>query len=374
MVGVCTRFAPRPRMCIRLLGAAGAFAVAAGLLSGPVADDPNAPGRTADPERKPGKATAHTFEVDPGELALAGTRRRLVPRGFGPARGRPFPPGGPFNAEIGPNVRVDPRSGAMVQVLAGRGYATAQVYADTPPVYNAFASTRRIRVNCTRDDWGTCDLERMRVPVPRGARPSPGYDGNMVVIDWSTGRSYEFWQYRPRRRTASWGAVLPLTGPGTGNGSWDPGRYGAVGSGISRLAGVVRVHEVRRGRIPHALVGPTGFSCRSAMRYPAVKTDGWSTDAGCIPEGARIQLDPRVNCVGLPRIRDWEIPVCRALKIYGWYNIDNGNVGVPGFGIQFENPAGGRDPYAARGIDDYTPIRSIPLNRLRVLRTWRSHD
>lgn len=294
------------------------------------------------------------------------------PARFGPARGRPFKARSPFNTRIGRNVRLDPRSRAMVRVFTARSHATAQVYRDTPPVYNAYANTPRYRVNCTRDEWGTCDLEKMRVPIPRGARSSTGSDANMVVIDWARGRSYEFWQYRNDRRTASWGAVMPLNGSGTGNAEADPGRYGAVGAGISRLAGVVRVHELRRGHIPHALVGPTGFSCKDTYRYPAVKTDGWSTAHKCIPEGARVQLHPSVNCARQPRIRSWEVTVCRALKRYGWYNIDNGEFGQVGFSVQFENPQGGRNPYPRLGIREYMPIRHIPLHRLRVLRSWRS--
>jgi hypothetical protein len=325
-------------------------------------------------------STANTFVAGGPDVrpVAAYTRRAAkrtqwrVPARFGPTRGRPFSARSPFNTRIGRNVRVDRRSRAMVRVLAGRGYATAQVYGDTPPVYNAYARTPRYRMDCARDEWGTCDLERMRVPIPRGAKSSPGPDANMVVIDWSTGRTYEFWQYRNDRRTASWGAVLPLAGSGTGNNSSDPGRHGAVGAGVSRLAGVIRVHEIRKGHIPHALVGPTGFSCKSSLRYPAVKSDGWSTARNCIPEGARVQLRPRVNCARLPGIRPWEVTVCRALKTYGWYNIDNGNVGVAGFGIQFENPTGGRNPYPRLGLREYRPIRHIPLHQLRILRSWRS--
>jgi len=287
---------------------------------------------------------------------------------------RPFQPNfsrnSPFNTPIGRNVRVDPRSKAMVRILAGRGYATAQVYADTPPVYRAHTAPKR-SINCT-SPWGTCDLERTRIRLPGHARPSRGYDANMVVIDRSAGRVYEFWQYRREQGTTSWGAVLPLNGSGTGDNRGTMGRYGATGAGISRLAGVIRTGEVRRGRISHALVGPTGFSCKGRYRYPAVKSDGWATRSDCIPEGARVQLDPRVNCAALPGIPRWELMVCRALKKYGWYNIDNGNVGNEGFGIQFENPAGERDPYPALGLHDYSPLRHVPLHRLRVLRAWNA--
>lgn len=287
--------------------------------------------------------------------------------------GRPFRPASPFNQPIGKNVQVDPNSAAMVRVLAGRGYATAQVYADTPPIYNAGSRTGRYAIQCT-ENWGTCDLERMRNPIPDRARPSHGHDANMVVVDHANRRVHEFWKYRNDKGTTAWGAVLPLGGSGTGRVGSDPGRYGATGSGISRLAGVIRTFEVRRGWIGHALVGPTGFSCKGTYRYPAVKSDGWSTASNCIPEGARVQLRRGVKCKTLPGITSWELMVCRALKRYGWYNIDNGNVGVPGFGIQFENPAGERDPYPAIGLKDYSAIRHIPLRKLRVLKRWNSYD
>src|SRR6266498_622843 len=55
----------------------------------------------------------------------------------------PFSPTSAFNTPIGPNVRLDPKSAAMVRVLAGKGHATAQVYDDTPSVYYADVSTPR---------------------------------------------------------------------------------------------------------------------------------------------------------------------------------------------------------------------------------------
>ena len=278
----------------------------------------------------------------------------------------PFGDSSAFNTPIRENVQVDPRSAEMVQVLAGRGYATAQVYADTPPVYYATSSTPRSSMTCTKD-WGVCDLERMSVPIPDGAVASTGYDRNMVVVDRAAEKVYEFWQYDGNRRTTSWGAVLPLRGSGTGGAESGQGRHGATGAGVSRLAGLIRPDELAQGRINHALVGPTGYSCKATYRYPAVKSDGSSTASNCIPEGARVQLDPSVNCTAPPGIEQWEITVCRALKEYGWYNIDNGNVGVEGFGIQFENPAGETDVYRNMGIKEYMPIRDIPLRKLRVL-------
>jgi hypothetical protein len=288
--------------------------------------------------------------------------------------GRPFWPSSPFNTPIGSHVRIDPASSAMVRHLSGLGYATMAVKEEVPPVSDADQNTPRVRIDCLKQDWGRCDLEGGPVPMPANASPSPGTDHNMVVIDWSTRLVYEFWRLQKDRRTVSWGAVLPLDGSGAGNAHRDPGRFGTVGAGVSRLAGLVRTFEMGQGRIDHALVGPTGFSCRTSFRYPAVKTDGWSTRKGCIPLGARVQLDPDVHCAKLPGIRDWEIPVCLALQEYGWYNIDNADVGRPGFHIQFENPSGSPDPYTALNLGDYESSRAIPLDRLRVLKSWNSFD
>ncbi len=237
----------------------------------------------------------------------------------------------------------------------------ANLYSYGVPIYEADASTPRYSVNCLRD-WGVCGLEQEPVPVPLGAVPSPGSDGAMVVVDFSTRRSYEF--FKAERRPdggwqAAWGGVVDLDGPGT------PGA--AVGAGVSRLAGVVRAREIADGRIDHALVFSTDNACTQAYRYPASKTDGGSTRPDCIPEGARIQLDPAVDVDALG-LGSAERAVARALQTYGAYAIDNG--GAP-MAFIFENPAGEADPYPAAGLRwDYFGLDGIPWHSLRVLRQW----
>lgn len=311
-------------------------------------------------------------------LASAALTDREAPAGEAPAtateyrsspRERAFADSSPFNTPIEPGVALDPRSAEIVDLLSSAGHATAAVYRYVPPVYDADAETPRYDMVCI-ETWGPCDFESVKVPIPDNAIASPGSDASLVVIDWSTERVFEFWKYREDRRTVAWGSVLPLTGSGTGSGTNDPGRFGATGAGVSRLAGVVRTHEITEGHIDHALVGVTGRACRGAFRYPAVKTDGWAAGDRCIPQGARVQLDPRVHCRSLPHIKAWEVAVCEALQTYGWYNIDNGARRAPGFTIQFENPHGGHDPYPGVGLEEYARIDAIPLDRLRVLATW----
>jgi hypothetical protein len=294
----------------------------------------------------------------------------LVPdRPFAPGAGRPFSATSPFNDPIGEDVVLDRDSAAMVDTLTGET-PTAHVYDDVPPIYDADASTPRSGVDCTMArEWGiVCPFAGLAIPIPRGAEPSSGSDDTMVVIDWSTRTAYGFWQYRGDRETTSWGEVSSIDGQGSDE-------TGVTGSGISRLAGIIRTYEVRQGYIPHALVGATGNSC-SEHRYPATKSDGWSDRPGCIPEGARVQLDPSVDCDDLPGARPFEVMVCRAMQTYGWYNIDNGGPrGNRWFGVQFENPAGEADPYPAVGIEwDHMAMPAIPWDRLRVLAAWDSHS
>lgn len=274
----------------------------------------------------------------------------------------PFHPSSPWNSPIPPAPALDPRSHAIVRHLSsGRHPAIANIGAYGVPVYEADASTPRYDVRCDRP-WGLCDLEREGVPIPLNAVPSGGSDAAMVVIDRSAGKVYEFW--RAHRvgdgwRT-SWGGVADLHGEGT------PGA--AVGAGVSRLAGVVRVEEIAAGEIGHALVFATDNACAERHRYPASKTDGSSQRWNCIPEGARIQLDPSIDVETLPGLTPGERVVARALQDYGAYAIDNGAARMA---FIFEVPTDGSQVYRDAGFEwDFFGLDAIPWSSLRVLSSW----
>jgi hypothetical protein len=204
------------------------------------------------------------------------------------------------------------------------------------------------------------------VPIPSGALASSGSDGAMVIIDWSTETMYEFYQYNWNggRPQTGWGAVGPYSNEGRDG---EAGRVGnSTGAGVSRLAGVVRIHEIREGYIDHALVFSTNNACTSIVRYPAAKTDGRSTRSDCVPEGARLQLDPSINVDSLA-ISAGEKMVARALQRYGAYVMDNGGANMA---FIFEAPSGESDPYCGVGIcGDYDRL-NLTWNKLRVLRNW----
>lgn len=297
--------------------------------------------------------------------ALAGVAAMWA--GSGPAHrataAEPFAPDSPFRTPVPADTRVDPASDLVTAHLTGEGRVYAGLVEFGIPVYTATADTPRYRVQCLRTQWGPCPFDGVDTPIPDGARPHTGSDGAMVVVDEDAQLSYEFWQ---AARTvpgwvASFGAITPLAGSGWGG--------AATGAGASRLAGVVRVAEIERGEIEHALVLQSDNTCARMYRAPAIKTDGRSDRPDCVPQGSRLRLDPTLDldALGLPAAH---LAVARAMQRYGGYVVDRG--GSP-LSISFElaPDADGIYPgavYRQAGLDwDYDGLEQIPWDRLQLL-------
>lgn len=271
----------------------------------------------------------------------------------------------PFNAPISGDPILDPGSERIAAALSES--VVADLYEFGIAIYEVDESTDPVTVNCTKP-WGTCLLEGSLHRVPDGAQPAPGDDGTLVIIDWSERRTVEMWQAVQRSSdawSASWGTTTPIDGSGI------PVMFGN-GSGVSHLAGVVRVEEIANGRIDHALAFSSQYACRDEFRYPATKTDGPSTRVDCIPEGARIQLDPEIDLSAI-RLAPAERAIARALQIYGAYAIDRGGSSMA-FYFEVASDAFPGDPgfvYADAGLThDYYSLQAIPWEHLRVLNSW----
>ena len=278
---------------------------------------------------------------------------------------RVFSASSPFNLPIVDDPVVDLESDRIAAALSEK--VVANLYEFGIAIYEVDESTDPVSVECTKP-WGTCLLESDVHRVPDQAEPAPGDDGTLVVIDWSEGRTVEMWQAvrrSPALWSTSWGTTTPIDGSGI------PAVFGN-GSGVSHLAGVIRVAEITNGRIDHALVFSTSNACRDEFRYPATKTDGDSTEPDCIAEGARIQLDPSLDLETL-RLTRAERAIARALQIYGAYAVDTG--GTPmAFYFEVAADASSLDSgsaYDGAGLTrDYFPMSGIPWQHLRVLSTW----
>jgi len=269
-----------------------------------------------------------------------------------------FSPASPFNQAL---ANATPYSTSLVSQLAAA--PTADIYQYGEPIYTVNASTPRYNVSCT-ENWGLCSLAQAPVPIPAGATPSPGTDGDMVIYDPIAHLSYEFWQASQVNGNwqASWGAVVSTTGVG----NWDIyGNPGGTGSGISVLQGIATTAEMQAGNIPHALSFSSSLTCSSFVA-PAIKSDGSGSLPNCLPEGSRIQLNPAIDLAAIPGITPFELTVGRALQTYGAFLKDTGGTSLA---LAFqEPPTSGADPYAALGASgDYYNMPHIPWSQLRIV-------
>ncbi|MDN5858698.1 MAG: hypothetical protein L0H84_08740 [Pseudonocardia sp.] len=203
------------------------------------------------------------------------------------------------------------------------------------------------------------------VPIPEDTTIAPGSDGHLAVADPVSGKVFNFWIARKDGDgwSAAGGAATDLAGDGreTSGGT-------STGSNIARFAAVVRISEIERGLIPHALFFSTDMAKAGECRYPAAKTDGSNMDgvANPIPEGARIQLDPAVDVDALDATPAVKM-IAKALQTYGAYVGDNG-----GARIAFLFEYGPDSPvYQQAGLrGGFAPIDGIPWDKLRVLAAW----
>lgn len=161
----------------------------------------------------------------------------------------------------------------------------------------------------------------------------------------------------------------------------------STASSFQSFSGIPRLSEMAAGEIPHALFFATDIAKPVEYRWPARSTDG-SNLAGipvehCLPQGARIQLDPSIDLESIPGITKGEIIIGQALQKYGAYNGDNGGGRV---GLLFEHDqtstGQGWDEFTSQGevyvsvglTIGYMEMSHIPWSSLRVLKHWDGSD
>ncbi|TPG34229.1 hypothetical protein [Mycolicibacterium hodleri] len=274
-----------------------------------------------------------------------------------------FAADGPWRRVIASNPELDPNSAAMIAAVQPTPQLFANLVQYGIPVYASNADTPTQAVNCTKLDYGICPFAGWPVPIPSGAQPNSGSDAVMVTVDEAAGISFEFWRAFKRgdEWSTSFAAVNSIRGSGWGG--------AATGSGASRLAGVVRISDIAAGRIEHALALQTNNAC-TTFRSPALKSDGRSGRDDCIPEGARLQLDPAIDLSTL-KLTSGELAVATAMQRYGGYVMD---VGAAPLSVSFERDDSATSnsvgkTYQEAGFRwDYDAMEHIPWNELRVLK------
>jgi hypothetical protein len=277
---------------------------------------------------------------------------------------RPFSITSVWNTPIPAGSALDPNTAAMEStVLRNPGLVlNVDLYSFGLPFYTATPSTPRVRIKGMASGTSL-------VPFDSSWSPNAGADSKVTIFDPATSKVFELWDFHPATMTTGWG-VEHNYATENGDGYAPPDQYhqSPTGAGFSQAAGVIRIADIRKGSIDHALTFVTS-NPTAAFRYPASKSDGSFTGLGGLPEGARIQLDPSVNVDAIPGMSAGERMIAKALQTYGAICVDTGGGNNQAMGFYAEKPtAGMTDPYPLVGFtSDWAQLSRIPRDKLHVL-------
>ena len=290
------------------------------------------------------------------------------------AGGRLFAATSPFNQVIPVNPQLDPRSADYVKLLtrskAEKGFSVA-VKEWSVPAYFAKPDTTRHDVRISGQPPGAHydrafvhDVARVMrgVPIPDNAQPDPMEDAHLTVIDPANGCEYDL--YGAKRTADGWTAAWANATSTPTSGIYPYG-LSSRATGFSPLAGMIWPAELRAGRINHALVFAYPYTRSGGPVHPATASDGKTSLAAALPQGARVQLDPTLDLSTL-RLTGYERTIATALQRYGMYLGDTGGA----LALYAVNPQSfDTNPYAGLLPDDpYIFLNKIPVERFRVLK------
>ena len=310
---------------------------------------------------------------------------RSAPHG----RDRPtngFSPRSPWNTKLPANVPLAPNSAAVVANIAQDkqdNFGSWAINTDTysAPIYYVGRTT-------PRRTWTFSDCLDMPqlapviaaslvdVPTPPDMLVSQGTDESVAIYQPSTDTYWDFWraqQDASGQWSACWGGRIDHY-------STNPGIFdnplGATATGLPFGAFAIRVDELRRGHIDHAVNLVTVRTRADCFSWPASRDDGNTTGADIPCEGQRFRLDPAfdVNTLKDPAAR----VIARAMQQYGLILTDKGGAVVTYAEDPrpFEARNGGVDPYDLlfdptgtypESLSRYAVLADLPIDRLQAL-------
>jgi hypothetical protein len=273
-----------------------------------------------------------------------------------------FSPDSFWNAPLAANAPLDPQSAALSNELraeADQDVASGsgpwiETNSYTTPLYIASPDQPTTRVELLDDSFdpnGSLQAAFQAVPIPPGARPAEGTDAHMTIWQPSSDKLWEFWQAKKTPQgswQAHWGGAMQNVSQSAGYYSRDswPGaasNWGATATSLPVIGGVMRLDELSRGRVDHALALNIPAPRATVFSWPAQRTDGYISSANAIPEGARFRLDPNLNvaALGLPPLVRM---MAEAAQRYGMVVRDKSG-GALGFFVEHTGANGKPDPF-----------------------------
>lgn len=285
---------------------------------------------------------------------------------------------GPWNTMLPPNPPIASNSAAVV----------ANIKSDVQNYYGTFginttsysAPIYTVGKNTPTQDWSFNDCQHKgyldpkfaaalkSVPTPSNMVSSEGTDAEVAIYRPSTDTYWDFWVAHKDANgqwSACWGGKIDnyRLNPGI----FDP-PLGATATGLPLGAYLIRIKDLQRGWIDHAIGIETVHTQADCTSWPANRNDGNTAGPDYPCEGERFQLDPSfdVNTLQNPAART----IARAMQQYGLILTDSSGAVV----TQAEDPRpymaehDGINPYDALfGGPSYSVIPPSLLDHLRAL-------
>jgi hypothetical protein len=251
------------------------------------------------------------------------------------------------------------------------------------PLYTVGPSQPRVRIKLDTGSWGDPLRTALAegVPIPTNARQAKGTDGHMTIYQPSTDTLWEFWQANRQADGwhASWGGAMRnvSTSPGYYTSSSWPGlassdgwNWGSTASSLPIIGGTITIADLKSGHIDHALALDIPAPCAGTFTWPAQRTDGTSKSPDCLPEGARLRLDPALDLSKLD-LPPFTRMLAEAAQRYGMVVRDKTGHAT-GFYAEDPTPTGA-EPYWGPdgfygGLKPWNFLPPFPWDKLRLLR------
>jgi hypothetical protein len=291
---------------------------------------------------------------------------------------------GPWNTPLPASVPLAPNSAAIVANIAQDEQDTNGAWSLNTDTYST--PIFYVGRNTAVQNWTYSDCQNMpqlasviapslkNVPTPKNLIVSQGTDESTTIYQPSTDTYWDFWRAQEDASghwSACWGGVIRHY-------SKNPGIFknplGASASGLPLGAFTIRISELQRGSIDHAInlvVPRTQANCFS---WPANRDDGNTVGSDLPCEGQRFRLNPSfdVSTLYSPAAQT----IARAMQQYGLIVTDHGGalVTYAQDPRPYEASHGGVNPYPALMDPDNLlgnlwpyVLSQIPVDQLQAL-------
>ena len=237
-----------------------------------------------------------------------------------------------WNESPAANAPLDPSSPAVVAALAGEVAQEEEIKKGpainttswSVPIYTVPASQPTVKVTLAYASANpTLQAAWQAVPLPANALPAAGTDKHLVVWQPSSDTLWEFWHLEKTTEgwEAYWGGAIQNVSSASGAygpEAWPGAKtsWGASACSLSIAGGLITLEDLEKGTINHALAIAVPNTRLKSYASPARRSDGASSEASSLPEGAHLRLNPNLDLAAL-KLPHFTLMLAEAAQKYG---------------------------------------------------------